>query len=159
MLKYVLTCLMMLTTLILAGCSLYKEDIGAGETLDALINSDLIFAETFSPNGAYTEQEKDKVYNTVRVYQNEENRIIVIATSNSLFFDDLQYEYDCDEKIASSDIEVKWLTMMGSEIGSKEDQLMVADIAISVAGVTRSERKINFGKKAMEIIAEIESKK
>ena len=87
---------------------------------------------------------------------NEDDKIVVIATSNSLFFDGLQYEYDCDAKISPSDVEIKWLTLMGSESGSKEDQLVVVDMAISVEGEIRSERKINFGEKAMEIIAEVE---
>ena len=47
---------------------------------------------------------------------------------------------------------------MGHENPTKENQLMVADISVSVDGEIRSERKINFGKKAMEIIAEIQSK-
>lgn len=159
MTKYIWACLMILAILMVAGCSLYRESVGTGEAIEALINAELIYEETLSPNGAYTEQEEDKVYNTVRIYQNDENRIIVIATSNSLFFDMLQYEYDCDETISPSDVEVKWLTLMGSESGTKEDQLMVADIAISVAGDLQSERKINFGEKAMEIVAEIEGKK
>ena len=156
MTKYIWACLMILAILMMAGCSLYKEEIRPEETLEALINSELIYEETLSPNGAYTEQEEDKVYNTVRVYQDEDDKIVVIATSHSLFFDGLQYEYDCDAKISPSDVEIKWLTLMGSESGSKEDQLVVVDIAISVEGEIRSERKINFGEKAMEIIAEVE---
>lgn len=157
--KYIFACLILLIALIMTGCSIYRDGIGTNEVLETLINSNLIYEETFSPNDQYTKQEEDNVYNTVCIYQNDKNKITVIATSNSLFFDRLQYEYDCDEKISSSDVEIKWLTLMGSENGSEEDQLIVADITIFVAGEIRSERKINFGEKAMEIIAEIERKR
>lgn len=146
-------CSMILIAIMTTGCFPYKENADQDVVLKT---SNLIYEETFSPNEAYAVQE-DKVYNTVRVYQNDENKITVIATSNSLLFDVLQYEYDCGEKISSYDIKVKWLTLMGSENGSKTDQLMVADIIISVAGEIISDRKINFASKAMEIIAEIES--
>ena len=142
----------------MAGCSTHRDNTRPADVLDALINSELIYEETFSPNGAYTEQEENKVYNTVRIYQNDENRITVIASSNSLLFDGLQYKYECDKKIASSDVDIKWLALMGHENPTKENQLMVADISVSVDGEIRSERKINFGKKAMEIITEIQSK-
>lgn len=157
--KSIFACLIILTTLMMAGCSLYKEDTEDGEVLEALINADLIYEETFSPNGLYTEREEDTVYNTVRIYQDDKYKITVIATSNSLLFDGLQYEYDCGEKISSSDVEVKWLTLLGSEDETIEDQRVVADIAISIDGKIRSERKINFAGKAIEIIAEVEGKR
>ena len=45
MTKYIWACLMILAILMMAGCSLYKEEIRPEETLEALINSELIYEE------------------------------------------------------------------------------------------------------------------
>ena len=88
------------------------------------------------------------------VYQNEENGIIVSADSNSEFFDRMQYVIPCDEKISEADIQVEWTTLMGNPKPAKDDQLAVAQVTISENGEIISQRKINFARKAIEVIAD-----
>lgn len=135
----------------LAGC--INGQAGKLENEDTE-TSDLIYESTFCPNEQYVQREENKIYNTVRIYQADGNRVIVSATSNSLFFDGVQYEYECEEKLTADDIGVRWLTIMGSEIAVEDDQLVVAEVTLSVNGEIQSKRKINFATKAIEIISD-----
>ena len=116
--------------------------------------ADLLYQATVSPNEQYTESDADVVYYTVEIYQNEENDIIVSADSNSEVFDRMQYVIPCDEKIAEADIQVEWTTLMGNPKPAKDDQLAVAQVTISENGEIISQRKINFARKAIEVIAD-----
>ena len=62
----------------------------------------------------------------------------------------MEYYKEINEK----DVEVKWLTLMGSDKPSKENQLCVDDIIIKDGEEVVSERKVNFAKKAIETIVE-----
>ena len=116
--------------------------------------ADLLYQATVSPNEQYTESDADVVYYTVEIYQNEENDIVVNADSNSAFFDSMQYVIPCDEKISEADIQVEWTTLMGNPKPAKDDQLAVAQVTISENGEIISQRKINFARKAIEVIAD-----
>ena len=50
------------------------------------LSDDLILQEQISPNKEYVTEEKDIVYYTVEVYQNDNNTITVNTSSNSGFF-------------------------------------------------------------------------
>ena len=113
--------------------------------------ADLLYQATVSPNEQYAESDEDVVYYTVEVYQNEENDIIVSADSNSEFFDRMQYVILCDKKILEADIQVEWMTLMGNP---KPAKLAVAQVTISENGEIISQRKINFARKAIEVIAD-----
>ena len=116
--------------------------------------ADLLYQATVSPNEQYTESDADVVYYTVEIYQNEENDIIVSADSNSECFDRMQYVILCDKKILEADIQVEWTTLMGNPKPAKDDQLAVAQVTISENGEIISQRKINFARKAIEVIAD-----
>lgn len=135
--------ILLLLGLVLAGCYVQSEDTDLEDSYIALINAKVIYEETTSPNGAYVE-EADKVINTVRVLQDESNRVVVVATSNNGFSKPCQYEIDCDKELSESDVSVKWLTIMGAEVGTMDDQLVVARITITVDKEVIDERKITF---------------
>ena len=116
--------------------------------------ADLLYQATISPNEQYAESDADIVYYTVEIYQNKENDIVVNADSNSAFFDSMQYVIPCDEKISEADIQVEWTTLMGNPKPVKDDQLAVAQVTISENGEIISQRKINFARKAIEVIAD-----
>ena len=135
-----------------AGCAT-KENKATNNSATAEA-ADLLYQVTVSPNEQYAESDADVVYYTVEIYQNEENDIIVNADSNSEFFDRMQYVIPCDEKISEADIQVEWTTIMGNPKPEKDDQLAVAQVTISENGEIISQRKINFARKAMEVIAD-----
>lgn len=120
-----------------------------------LNETNLIYEEELSPNAEYIENAEDKVVFNVKIYQVESNDIIVCASSNSAFFDDMQYEITYDKEISETDINIAWTTNMGSTEDAEDDQYVLADIAISSEGEVFSERKINFAKGAMEIVVDI----
>ena len=90
-----------------------------------------------------------------RKFEYSDNNCVVTATSNSHFFDGLEYEYQCNAKLSKSDISIKWLTIMGTEEASKENQYIIADVILSADDKVVSERKINFAKKAIENIGDV----
>lgn len=114
----------------------------------------VIFESTISPNEKYVESEDEVVEQTIKVIQNEEGDIFVEASSNSAFFETMSYSVEYYKDIEEKDVEVKWLTLMGSDKATKENQLCVADIIIKDGSDVVSERKVNFAKKAIETIVE-----
>lgn len=116
-----------------------------------LLNGDLILKDQISPNKEYVTEEKDIVYYTVEIYQNENNTITVNTFSNSGFFKPIQYTLDFDKPITEDDIEIKWTTLMGNPDPSEDDQLAIADIVLKSEGNTFSERKVNFVNGGIEI--------
>ena len=62
----------------------------------------------------------------------------------------MSYSVEYYKEIDEKNVEVKWLTLMGSDNPSKENQLCVADIIIKDGEDVVSERKVNFAKKAIE---------
>lgn len=114
----------------------------------------VIFESTISPNEKYVESEDEVVEQTIKLTQNEEGDIFVEASSNSAFFETMSYSVEYYKDIEEKDVEVKWLTLMGSDKATKENQLCVADIIIKDGSDVVSERKVNFAKKAIETIVE-----
>lgn len=114
----------------------------------------VILESTISPNEEYVESKDEVVTQTIKVTQNEEGEIFVEASSNSAFFEKMGYSVEYYKEINEKDVEVKWLTLMGSDKATKEDQLCVADIIIKDGADVVSERKVNFAKKAIETIVE-----
>lgn len=137
----------------IAGCSAINKTQNESSYV-ATIDSDLICEESVSPNEKYIDSENDKVLYEVQVYQNKNNTIIVNASSNLAFFDDMQYTIEYDEKISKSDVIITWLTLMGSKEATEENQIAIADISISSDGNVFNEQKINFCKKAIEIVVD-----
>ena len=114
----------------------------------------VIFESTISPNEEYVASEDEVVTQTIKVSQNEEGEIFIEASSNSAFFEKMSYSMEYYKEIDEKDVEVKWLTLMGIDNPSKENQLCVADIIIKDGEDVVSERKVNFAKKAIETIVE-----
>ena len=150
-LKLILLYIAALLVLATVGCAT-KENKETNNSA-AAETADLLYQATVSPNEQYAESDEDVVYYTVEVYQNEEN-IIVSADSNSEFFDRMQYVILCNKKILEADIQVEWTTLMGNPKPAKDDQLAVAQVTISENGEIISQRKINFARKAIEVIAD-----
>ena len=151
--KYLLGSLSILILCLLVACCTANRESGYnGRDLG---DYDLVYTETISPNEEYVEREEDVVYYTVNVYQNSDNNCVVTATPNSHFFDGLEYEYQCNAKLSKSDISIKWLTIMGTEEASKENQYIIADVILSADDKVVSERKINFAKKVIENIGDV----
>ena len=114
----------------------------------------VIFKSTISPNEEYVESKDEVVTQTINVSQNEEGEIFVEASSNSAFFEKMSYSVEYYKEIDEKNVEVKWLTLMGSDKATKENQLCIADIIIKDGADVVSERKVNFAKKAIETIVE-----
>lgn len=122
-------------------------------------DSELIYEETISPNREYVESEEDIVDYTIEIYQDNENNIIVYSTSNSEFFDPLQYEIEWEGSIKESDIVVEWTTLMGSQTPSIDDQLAIANVSFLKDGEVLQKIRISFVNQGIEIIKDtIENK-
>lgn len=122
-------------------------------------DSELIYEATISPNREYVESEEDIVDYTIEIYQDNENNIIVYSTSNSEFFDPLQYEIEWEGSIKESDIVVEWTTLMGSQTPSIDDQLAIANVSFLKDGEVLQKIRINFVNQGIEIIKDtIENK-
>lgn len=118
-------------------------------------NAELIYEETISPNKEYVESKKDIILYEVKVYQNKDNLIIVNTSSNSAFFEKVQYEVEHDKRISSSDVEVIWTTFMGGQNPTKDNQIMFATISLSSNGEVFHEQHINYFNKAFEMLGDI----
>ena len=141
-------CFMFICAFALVGCA--SKDTGQ----DMILGQDmkLIYEETVSPNKEYVESEEDVVNYSIEVYQDKDYKVLVNAKSNSEFFEPLQYELEYDQEITESDIAIEWTTLMGNPKATEHDQIAIAYVSISENGQVFSERKINFGNKAIEII-------
>lgn len=144
---------MILVCIMMAGCSAINKTQNESSHV-ATTDSELICEESVSPNEKYVDSENDKVLYKVQVYQNKDNTIIVNASSNSAFFDDMQYTIKYDEKISKSDVTITWLTLMGAKEATEENQIALADVSISSDGNVFNEQKINFSKKVIEIVVD-----
>ncbi len=124
---------MILVCIMIAGCSAINKTQNESSYV-AITDSELICEESVLPNEKYVDSENDKVLYEVQVYQNKNNTIIVNASSNSAFFDDMQYIIEYDEKISKSDVIITWLTLMGVKEATEENQIAIADVSISSDG-------------------------
>lgn len=118
-------------------------------------DSELIYEETISPNREYVESEEDIVDYTIEIYQDNENNSIVYSTSNSEFFDPLQYEIELEGSIKESDIVVEWTTLMGSQTPSIDGQLAIANVSFLKDGEVLQKIRINFVNQGIEIIEDM----
>lgn len=148
--KIFITILTFCLCILLNGCT----HTNSADNKTSLISDNLILKDQISPNKEYVTDEKDIVYYTVKVYQNENNTITVSTSSNSAFFKPLQYTIDYDKQITEKNIDIQWTTLMGGHEPSKDNQLSIADIILESEGNTFSERKINFVNGAMEILVD-----
>lgn len=141
---------MFLLIFTLAGCA--SKDAEKGNVVSQ--DMQLIYEETVSPNKEYVKSEEDIVEFTVEIYQDTDNKILVNSKSNSEFFEPLQYELEYNKEISKSDVSIEWTTAMGNPTPTENDQIGIADVSISENGNVISERKINFAKKAIDIIVD-----
>lgn len=121
---------------------------------ESTIDKNMIYENTISPNEEFIDNEEDKVFYTIKIYQ-DNNIIRVVTSSNSSFTKDISYEIKCENKITKDDINVEWQTIMGDTNYTKENQLVVAVISISSNKEVISTRKVNFISKAIDIIKEV----
>lgn len=135
-----------------AGCS-----TGTGSSADADPTS-LIYETTISPNEKYIEDESDKVFYTIQVFQ-EKNGVKVASSSNSAFSQAMSYQVETAEPITKEDITVQWQTLMGNTEDSQKDQFAVADVTISAQDKVISQRKVSFIGKALDMAADAIEKK
>lgn len=143
--------LLTLLLTILAGCS-SESAASQGDTVTD--SATLIYEETMSPNEDYVTSKDDLVNLDIKIYQSEDFTVSVEASSNFPLIKDQQYSVPLDQQISKENISVTWTTMMGNPEPTENDQLMVADIAITLDGNVVSEQKVNFGSNAMEIVTE-----
>jgi len=115
----------------------------------------IITAEVKSPNGETIENEKEQVIYAVSVHQKDENTLLVKASSNTSFFENMQYEVETNAKITKKDIQIQWTTLMGNPEASQEDQFAIAVVTITKDGEEIDKRKINFVGKAIETVVEV----
>ena len=113
----------------------------------------LIMKETVSPNEDYVDSEKDKVFYTIKIYQND-NHIIVRSSSNSAFTKKMEYKIKYDKKITKEDIQIEWTTLMGDTNYTKENEIAVAVVTLSYQGEVFSQRKISFVGKAIDTVVD-----
>lgn len=137
----------------IAGCSDAEKDIIKSE------NTELICESTISPNEKYVKSDEDKVVQEIKVYQKKDNTIIVNAKANTEFFDEMQYKVEYDKDISDANVNIEWTTLMGNSEATKEDQKVIASVKILENNEVISERKINFAKKAMDIVVDSINKK
>ncbi len=121
-------------------------------------SSNLIYENTISPNEKYIEQESDKVFYTIQIYQ-EKNGVKVASSSNSAFSQAMSYQVETSEPITKEDITVQWQTLTGNTEDSQKDQFAVADVTISAQGKVISQRKVSFIGKALDMAADAIEKK
>lgn len=134
--------------MMLVGCS---SDNRSGTVIP---DSELIVESVVSPNEAYVSTAEDRVLYEITVSQNNEHTILVHARANTPFFDEMQYTVPLDAPISKSDVKIAWTTLMGNPDATEEDQLGIATITILKNEKIINERKINFAKKAFEIIVD-----
>lgn len=118
-------------------------------------SAELVFEECISPNEAYVTNNEDYVYYKIRVYQAVDNQIIVSAESNSVFFETVQYEVDCNHIISKDDIQVKWMTLSGGSEPTESDQYGLAYVSISENGTIFNEKVISFVSKGIKAITDV----
>ena len=144
--------LALMLCVILSGCN--AKSNSENEEID-LTGFQQIYTEEMSPNEAYVTSKDDIVYYYINIYQDNNNTILVDTSSNSQLVEDQRYTINYDKQIEKDDVKVTWTTFMGNPEATEDDQLIVADIAISSNGEVFSERKVNFAKGAVEIIVDI----
>lgn len=127
------------------------------ETDTSTSNKDLtlIYEETVSPNKKYVSNKKDIVHYTIKIYQEDKNKVYVYAESNSPIFENTNYRVDYNQKISKKDIQIKWMTLSGSTEAKKSDQLGLANVKILKDGSVFNEKVISFVGKGVKAITDV----
>lgn len=129
----------------------YTVDNISSNPVDTVNNENLIYENTISPNEKFVEKEEDKVFYTIKIYQNN-NKVRVVSSSNSAFAKDISYEIESNNEITKNDINIEWQTIMGDTNFTEENQIAVAVISIYSNGEMISQRKVNFISKAVVLL-------
>lgn len=115
----------------------------------------LIYEETVSPNKKYVSNKKDIVHYTIKIYQEDKNKVYVYAESNSPVFENTNYSVDYNQKLSKEDIQIKWMTLSGSTEPKKNDQLGLANVKILKDGSVLNEKVICFVGKGVKAITDV----
>lgn len=115
----------------------------------------LIYEEKVSPNKKYVSNKKDIVHYTIKIYQEDKNKVYVYAESNSPIFENTNYRVDYKQKISKEDIQIKWMTLSGSTEPKKSDQLGLANVKILKDGSVFNEKVISFVGKGVKAITDV----
>lgn len=115
----------------------------------------LIYEETVSPNKKYVSNKKDIVHYTIKIYQEDKNKVQVYAESNSPVFENTNYSVDYNQKLSKEDIQIKWMTLSGSTEAKKSDQLGLANVKILKDGSVFNEKVISFVGKGVKAITDV----
>lgn len=116
-------------------------------------NVKFIYETSISPNENFVEKEEDKVFLTIKIYQDKDN-VKVDASSNSKLMGNISYEVKTDKEITKDEINVEWQTLMGDTNFTENNQLVVALITLSKDGEIFSQRRVNFASKTIDIIVD-----
>lgn len=111
--------------------------------------------DTVSPNKKYVSNKKDIVHYTIKIYQEDKNKVYVYAESNSPIFENTNYRVDYNQKISKKDIQIKWMTLSGSTEAKKSDQLGLANVKILKDGSVVNEKVISFVGKGVKAITDV----
>lgn len=127
------------------------------ETDTSTSNKDLtlIYEETVSPNNEYVSNKKDIVHYTIKIYQEDKNKVQVYAESNSPVFENTNYSVDYNQKLSKEDIQIKWMTLSGSTEPKENDQLGLANVKILKDGSVVNEKVISFVGKGVKAITDV----
>lgn len=127
------------------------------ETDTSISNKDLtlIYEEKVSPNKEYVSNKKDIVHYTIKIYQEDKNKVQVYAESNSPVFENTNYSVDYNQKLSKEDIQIKWMTLSGSTEAKKSDQLGLANVKILKDGSVVNEKVISFVGKGVKAITDV----
>ena len=127
------------------------------ETDTSTSNKDLtlIYEEKVSPNKEYVSNKNDIVHYTIKIYQEDKNKVYVYAESNSPIFENTNYRVDYKQKISKEDIQIKWMTLSGSTEPKKSDQLGLANVKILKDGSVVNEKVISFVGKGVKAITDV----
>lgn len=127
------------------------------ETDTSTSNKDLtlIYEEKVSPNKEYISNKKDIVHYTIKIYQEDKNKVYVYAESNSLVFENTNYSVDYNQKLSKEDIQIKWITLSGSTEPKENDQLGLANVKIIKDGSVVNEKVISFVGKGVKAITDV----
>lgn len=115
----------------------------------------LIYEEKVSPNKEYVSNKNDIVHYTIKIYQEDKNKVYVYAESNSPVFENTNYRVDYKQKISKEDIQIKWMTLSGSTEAKKSDQLGLANVKILKDGSVVNEKVISFVGKGVKAITDV----
>lgn len=115
----------------------------------------LIYEETVSPNKKYVSNKKDIVHYTIKIYQEDKNKVCVYAESNSPVFENTNYSVDYNQKLSKEDIQIKWMTLSGSTKAKKNDQIGLANVKILKDGSVVNEKVISFVGKGVKAITDV----